>query len=88
MSLKYLRMQSGKSLAQVAAEVGVSKQRYCAIEKRDRITATSEFTARQIAKSLGVNLFAACDESVLKFKPQTEEEKALLVELVKGIEVA
>ena len=87
MNLKYARMQSGKRPSTVAIESGISKQRYYIIEKTNKISSTNEFTARQIADSLGVNLFDVCDAGVLKFMPKTADEKAKLLKVIEKIEV-
>lgn len=84
MNLQYYRMKKGKSLVDVADECLITKQRYFGIEKNG-ITSTSEETARKIAKSLGVNLFEICGDSVLKFKPRNEEEKKALLKSIEEI---
>ena len=84
MNLQYYRMKKGKSLTDVADDCLISKQRYFGIEKNGLVS-TNEETARKIAKSLDANLFELCGESVLKFKPQTEEEREALLKAIKEI---
>lgn len=86
MSLRFHMIKRGKTASEIAAECGISKQRFYFIERRG-ISCTSEAIARKIARSLDANLFDICGASVIKFKPKTEEERQALIKSIQEIEL-
>ncbi len=88
MNLRFLRIQAGKTITEVAEAAGFSKQRYFYIETKGDVYSMDEHTARKVADALGKNLFEICDEDVLRFKPRTKAEKDLLLGFIDKIEVS
>lgn len=87
MTLKQIRITKGITMAKVAEDCGISKQRYCRIEQKG-LKRCEPDVARRIADYFGVNLFEAVGENALRFLPKTEEERQTLLSIVSGVEIA
>lgn len=78
--IRTIRMIRGKTLAEVANAVGISKQRYSQIERKHQCG--SEAVARKIAAYFGFSIFEMLGDDVLKIKPQNKEEQYELMKHV------
>lgn len=88
MNLKILRIKKGCTMAEVAGQVGITKQRYNQIEKGNISKGyRNEEMWRKLADFFGVDVFALMGSEVLTILPRNEEEKkSLLKHIMDGIE--
>ena len=67
-NIRTIRIMQGKTVAEVANAVGISKQRYSQIENHGHGGA-SEAVLRKIAAYYGFGLFELLGDDALRFKP-------------------
>lgn len=79
--LALYRGKHGITQEQLGAELGISKAGVCYLEKNK----ISPETAEKCAKILGENTFAILGSDVLRKLPETEEDKAILIELINSL---
>lgn len=82
--ISMIRALRGFTQQEVADHLGVTKQRYCQIEKANK--PCGEETMRKLADLFGVSVFELLGEDSLRVKPKNAEELASAISaLSKGL---
>ena len=80
-NLALYRAKKGLNQRELGEKLGLTDASVSLLEHR----ALSIKHAQDIAEILDVNVFALLGTDVLKLIPQTEEDKAILIEIIKGL---
>ena len=80
-NVKKLRCKHGLSQIQLAEKCGMTKQNLHILENGH----LNIKKARIIADQLGENVFVVLGTDALIAVPETEEDKAVLIEIIKGL---
>lgn len=80
-NLALYRAKKGLNQRELGEKLGLTDASVSLLEHR----ALSIKHAKDIAEILDVNVFALLGTDVLKLIPQTEEDKAILIEIIKGL---
>ena len=80
-NLTKIRGKHGLTQTELGKVLGISRAGMSYIEKAP----LSAKNAQKVAAILGENVFTILGEDVLKLKPQTEEDKQALIEIIKNL---
>ena len=80
-NVKKLRCKHGLSQIQLAAKCGMTKQNLHILENGH----LNVKKAKVIAEQLGENVFVVLGTDALLAVPETEEDKAILIEIIKEL---
>lgn len=80
-NLAKYRGQHGLTQEQLGEKLGISKAGVSHLEKNQ----ISPANAQKCAEILGENYFAIMGSDVLKAVPKTEEEKSILIDIIKSL---